>query len=289
MSRGILRRVAGALALAVLLVSTVGCSAGRDSSSEQVPPLTVRALKVGKADAILLQEGDHVMVIDTGEEDDGAEVVENLTGRAVHRVDVLVITHFDKDHTGGADTLLESMPVDRILVPDYDGKGGQYREFLAAAEAAGITPERVNGQCTFSLGSCEVLVDGPDPSLTAGATGETDNDLSLITTVRHGQNVLLFMGDAESLRIRQWLKEGEVPDCDLLKVPHHGVYENALAELTEAVTPAYALICDSDKNPADSRTLELLKNCGAEVRETRFGDITVTSDGDSLSLTPDSP
>ena len=262
-------------------------SGAEDAGSEnaaQVPPLTVTVLKVGKADAIILQEDAHVMVIDTGEDDDGQEVTEFLTEQGISRIDVLLITHYDKDHVGGADTLLEFVRPDRILLPDYDGSGTEYRDFLAAMDACGVEPERLTGTCSFSLGSCQVQVDAPLSYDTAGRSGEIDNDFSLITTVIHGQNRLLFTGDAEKLRIREWLDQGGAEPCTLLKVPHHGVYEPALADLLDAIHPAYAVICDSNKNPADTRTLEMLENCGADVLETRFGDIRITSDGTSLEL-----
>ena len=65
--------------------------------------LEVCFLKVGKADAIVLMCRDETMVIDCGEEDDGREVLACLKSRGVKEVDVLVITHFDKDHVGGAE------------------------------------------------------------------------------------------------------------------------------------------------------------------------------------------
>ena len=35
------------------------------------------------------------------------------------------------------------------------------------------------------------------------------------------------------------------------------------------------MICDSDKNPAEEKTMELIKNSGAECLETRNGDISI--------------
>ena len=52
---------------------------------------------------MILETGGKVMVIDAGEEDDGAELVTYLKERNLSQVDVLIITHYDKDHVGGAD------------------------------------------------------------------------------------------------------------------------------------------------------------------------------------------
>ena len=52
-----------------------------------------------------------------------------------------------------------------------------------------------------------------------------------------------------------------------------------------AMKPRFAAICDSDKNQAEQRTLALLEREGVETYETKDGEIVVTSDGKSLSVT----
>ena len=69
-----------------------------------------------------------------------------------------------------------------------------------------------------------------------------------------------------------------------LKVPHHGVYNTALQELFETVEPECAVICSSNKNPADPQTIELLKKYNVHVFQTKDGNITVISDGTSLEM-----
>lgn len=105
------------------------------------------------------------------------------------------------------------------------------------------------------------------------------------TTVELGAKRLVFTEDAEKKRIREWLSSGTAQPCDFLKVPHHGVYNKALPELFETLHPAYAVICDSAKNPADDRTLELLKQCGASTYQTKDGDISIVCDGESIAVT----
>ena len=68
------------------------------NSGVKLTPLISTFLKVGKADAIVLESGGRAMVIDTGEEDDGQELVDFLKNRNISLVDVLIITHYDKDH-----------------------------------------------------------------------------------------------------------------------------------------------------------------------------------------------
>ncbi len=259
----------------------LGCT---KPSSSGMTPLTVSILKVGKADAIVLKSNEAVLVIDTGEEDDGEELVDFLNKQGVSKVNALIITHFDKDHVGGADTLIEEMEVDQVYVPNYEGIHTEYVDFMYAMAEKGIEPAALSESIQFDLGDAQVLVEPPLSYEPIPGEMENDNNFSLITTVTHGKNRLLFMGDAEKQRIRQWLESTPVVDCDFLKVPHHGIYNTALEDLFERVSPKYAVICSSQKNPAEAKTLELLKKYGADVFQTKDGNVTLISDGNKLEL-----
>lgn len=283
-----MRKYGMIFAVLVLLGIAVGTLfflwTNRAPSSERLEPMTVTLLKVGKADAIVIQNKDKTMVIDTGEEDDGAELTTFLTKRNISRVDVLIITHFDKDHVGGADTLMESLAIERVLIPNYMGTGAKYRDFMDALDRKGIEPQRLTEPVTFSFGDAEVLVEPPSSYAIPQGAKEYDNDFSLLTTITHGANRLFFAGDAEKHRIREWVSGESAAACDFIKIPHHGVYDKALKELVDTVKPKFAVICSSGKNPADARTLELLKQSNIRVFETKDGDVTVISDGNGLEI-----
>ncbi len=283
--KGTFLTILSALTAVMLLYLALAGAAGTGGLAESVAEsLTVRFLKVGKADAIILECGGEIMVIDAGEDDDGQEVVDTLRAMGAEKVDILIITHFDKDHVGGADTLVRSLEVGRVILPDYGSGEEEYLDFIAALQEMGIAPERLTGTLSLALGCAGALVEAPEKYAEAAEGEETDNDHSLITTVTHGSMRLVFTGDIEKTRIKEWLFSGGAADCDLLKVPHHGEWDSALDDLLEALTPEYAVICDSDKNPADSRTLSLLTSLGTEILETRNGDVTVISTGSSLEV-----
>lgn len=249
-----------------------------------IEPLKATIFKVGKADAIVLQTGEETMVIDAGEEEDGEEIVEFLKNQNLSKVDVLIITHFDRDHVGGADTLIEKMEVGRVLIPAYEGANTEYADFMNALEQANISPERLTKTETFEFGEASVSVEPPVSYEIPENIAEYDNNFSLITGVTHGENKLLFMGDAQKARIREWLKGESASSYDFLKIPHHGVYDTALRELLSVVQPEYAAVCSSRKNPADAGTLELLSEKGVRTFQTKDGNITVVSDGKTLEL-----
>lgn len=258
-------------------------SEGNNDSVSQAT-LEARFLKVGKADAIVLMCQDKTMIIDCGEEDDGKEVLAYLKSRGIKKVDVLMITHFDKDHVGGADTLVEGIQVDRVLLPAYAGSGTEYTDFMEAVGRAGINPENVTENLNLMLGSASILVEPPASYEIPANVNEYDNDFSLITTVEFEGKRLIFTGDSEKKRIREWLENGAAAECDVLKIPHHGVYNKALADLLSATKPSHTVICDSKKNPADEKTLGLIKSIGADCMQTQYGDVTVLCSRDGIEI-----
>ncbi len=278
------RRLWAVLLLAVLVGAGLLLYGPQGSGA---PTLRVTLLKVGKADAIVLETGDGVMVLDTGETEDGDKLADFLQARGIARVDLLVITHFDKDHVGGAAALAGRLELGRVLLPDYEGARPEYRAFLEVLAQKGVSPERLASPVTLSLGPAQLLVEpaadqpgsGPD-----APPAEEDNDLSLVVTVTHGQNRLLFMGDAEGRRIAEWLAGPSCAPCDFIKLPHHGRYDPALEQLLAAAAPRYAAICCSQKNPAEPQTLALLQQAGVQVYETKDGDITLVSNGQTLKI-----
>lgn len=272
------------LSICIILSAAAFFLLGQAPNKSTLPPLTCTFLKVGKADAIVIENNGQTMVIDAGEEDDGLKITEFLQQKGVTTIDILIITHFDKDHVGGADTLISQIPADRVLLPDYEGAGTDYADFMNALEETSITPEKISAAESFSFGDARVTVEPPASYETPDNAVEYDNNFSLVTTITHGTNRMLFTGDIEKQRIREMLAAKDIQECNFLKVPHHGVYNTALEELIGTVRPQYAVICSSDKNPAETATLELLKKYGADVLETRHGNIILISSESNLEL-----
>lgn len=71
---------------------------------------------------------------------------------------------------------------------------------------------------------------------------------------------------------------------EFLKVPHHGRYNSETENLIKSVMPAYSVITDSDKNPADKAVTDALKSCGSKVYFTKYGTVSVLSNGKDLKI-----
>ena len=252
-----------ALLLMLFALLAMGCDTARSE-----PALTVTALSIGKADSILLTDGAHSVLIDAGEEDDGDKVLDALAEAGVRRLDLIIFTHFDKDHIGGAPELLAGIRADRVVMPAYEPDGKRYRALLEALDGAGLAAERLTADTSLAVGDMAIDIWTPKAPYE-----ESDNDQSLVVRVRCGGMCALLMGDAEEARTRELLDGGYDLACDLL----------------DAAAPRCAIITDSTKNPAEDELLSLLAARGIETLRTADGTVRVTLSGGGVEaeLLPD--
>lgn len=259
----------------------------RGLGTEEIPVeegLTITAFPVGKADALLLQEGETAVLVDTGEADDGSYLVEELKNRGVERLDLLLVTHFDKDHVGSASYIMESMEVERVMMPDYEGERPEYHAFM---EKLSLCPDvrRLTGKEQLTLGELKWTVyPAEEPDKIQDTDGEYDNDMSLVAGVTYGNRSFLLTGDIEKTRIAQMLASGEDWKHDWIKMPHHGRYQKAVKELLDAVSPEYAVICCSLEEPAEEKTLEALRRRKIQVWDTSAQTVVTVCDGVHIKI-----
>ena len=262
-----------------LLLSLTGC--GRSDAGAN--SMTVLYLDVGKADCTILTDGAHTVLIDCAETDDGETILSVLKENRISQIDLLIVTHFDKDHIGGVPEVLSSFSVLHVIEPDYAPENPEaeaYTAYRATLELASITPEAVSDALDVTLGDMQLSILGA-----GGAAYEknTDNNNSLVVTVTHCENRFFFAGDIEKQRIADLLEAG-VSSCDVLKVPHHGVYNKQLPALFAALGMKEAVITCSEKNPADSETIDRLDALGCRVWQTVNGTVRVISNQNGITI-----
>lgn len=87
-------------------------------------------LSTGKSDCILVEIGNKVIMIDTGEDKNGKQIVDRLKEKGINTLDYLILTHLDKDHIGGVDSVLSSIKVKNIIQANYKKDSKQYDEYI---------------------------------------------------------------------------------------------------------------------------------------------------------------
>lgn len=241
--------------------------------------LTVYCFQAGKADAFLLYTEQSAVLIDTGESGFGKTILNKLSELGIEKLDCLIVTHFDKDHVGGAKKILESVEVGAVLQSNCPKDSSAYNKYVAALAACGLQAQTVREELCFTLDGIVYTVNPPAQETYAK---DASNNSSLIVSVTNGLSRLLFTGDAEEERLGEFLS-GNPGHYDFLKIPYHGHWQYGLAALLQAVSPQIAVIPSSDDEPEDQMTLDTLAQYGVETYLTRTAPVVLVSDGVNLT------
>ena len=279
-----LMKPAAALLALIALLCGCGKSApdGAEAEGEAAAGtgLEVYCFSAGKADAFLLYTEGSAVLIDCGEKGFGKEILARLEEAGIESLDYLIITHFDKDHVGGAAKVINNIPVGAVLQSNCPKDSEEYEKYLTALANAGIEPVTVRESMAFTLDGVAYTVDPPRKE---DYNSDDSNNSSLIVSVKNGENDLLFMADAQNDRIAEFLATDRT-DYDFLKFPYHGHWQETLPELIASVKPEYTVITSSEAEPEDAETLSLLKEAGAAVYLTRNGPILLHCDGTDIQI-----
>ncbi|GAA3755221.1 competence protein ComEC [Spinactinospora alkalitolerans] len=271
--RGRLRRallaIAGAVAGTAVLVQ---CAA------PMWPPggWALVACDVGQGDALVLSAGDgRAVVVDAGI--DPAPVDRCLRDLGVREVALLVLTHDDADHVGGASGILRDRAVRAALAPSGFGSGPTGR-MLAAA---GVPLEAGAAGDRFTVGPWHFGVLWPPPGTVADS-----NDASVVLLARWNPPpesaaapmTVLLTGDIEEPAQRTLLGEPAIRGVDVLKTPHHGARTQEpafLAATRPRVTITSVGAGNSYGHPAPGTWRMLTSLTEAGYRTDLHGDIAV--------------
>jgi competence protein ComEC len=252
----------GLIAVAVGAVALLGPRARAPA-----PPagLRVTFLDIGQGDATLIQDRRTSVLVDTGPPD-GA-VVSRLRRAGVRRLDLMVVTHAQADHDGGAASVLRALPVRLVL----DGRDG-IREPLGLAMAAEARRRRVRlaapdaGE-TLRIGRIELCILSPAREAPEAHAGEDPNQRAIVAEARLGRFRMLLTADAES----DVLSTLDLEAVDVLKVSHHGSADPGLGALLERLRPRMAAIEVGAHNTYGhpvAGTLRTLRAAGVAVYRT---------------------
>ena len=290
--RNRLKRLAAVASAIAALFTAAGCDSSSGGtqgsiSKADVPAVTgsvtVTVFDVGKADAMVVQTANSVTVIDAGNKGDGKDIESFLTAQGIDTIDVLMITHFDKDHVGGAARLVNRMNIGTIYVPDYIPASEEYTNFMEKVTAKGRTLTSMKAGTNTSWVSDDASFQLMAANKTNYGKNE-ENDFSLVLYMQHGENSFLFAGDAEEARQNEiiGMNLGKVT---FLKFPYHGYYLSTTENFLNACSPEYAVICCSNQEYADPSTVDTLKDRGVKAYYTPDGNVTAVSDGKTITVT----
>ena len=143
-------------AMLLSLMVSLAAGPGMGTAMEpEAPELSLYAINVRKADALLLRSGETVYLIDTGTEDEWPALYKVLKEEGVTRLTGVILTHTDKDHVGGFPMLVESdIEIENVYASAYYNKKKESKH--PAVKALKDTDQKV----VFLLGGDSLPLDG---------------------------------------------------------------------------------------------------------------------------------
>lgn len=253
-----------------------------------IPPdgaLSLVIFDVGQGLAVAAQTRNHALLYDTGpnfnsEANSGNRIlIPSLRGMGIAKLDGLMVTHDDNDHTGGATTILQNMPtrwLSSSLAEDHP-------LLLQAAS----TQRCMNAQTWEWDGvHFEVL----HPSAESYATEKIrDNNRSCVLKISTGQHSVLLAADIEKEAEWELLEQHrEKLATTLLVVPHHGSKTSSVDDFVDATHPRYAVFTVGYRNRYGHPNKEVVRRyreAGSELlRSDRDGAIIVNMDAQDFRV-----
>ena len=247
--------------------------------------LRLTIFDVGQGLAVAAQTSNHALLYDTGpsfnsEANSGNRIlVPSMKGMGIAQLDRLILTHNDSDHTGGALSVMQAMPIKLLSssLPDDSPI------LLQAAQA-----QRCSDGQSWDWDGVHFELLHPAP---ASYTEEKnkDNDRGCVLRISIGQHSVLLAADIEKKSERRLLElHPDKLNATMLVVPHHGSKTSSTPDFVDAVRPRYAVFTIGYRNRfghPKEEVIERYRATGSELlRSDEDGAILVEMDAENLHV-----
>ena len=204
----------------------------------------VDIINVGQGDSILIRYKNKSYLIDTGGTiyNDLAlnSLIPFFKKEHISKIDEVILTHDDYDHTGALTSLVNNFKVEKI-VTNYSFEEIKYE--------------------SFSLKNLN----------TYSSIWEEDNDSSLVLYLEFRNYHFLFMGDAPKKIEERIMEDYKDLVVDYLKIGHHGSSSSTSEEFIKYYHPKEAIISvgkNNKYNHPSSQVITILNKYQIKIRRT---------------------
>jgi len=213
------------------------------------PLAEVTTINVGQGDSILIREPFNTqnVLIDTGKPSQWQALDDMLHSKGITKIDTLVITHSDNDHSGNMDKVIQNYHPDQVVA--------SYQKVIRSRDL--------------------VLYDINE------IQNDDENESSIVLAGRINGLNYLFMADADRTAEEKIADTYNRFHCDVLKLSHHGSDTGSCSRFLDTVQPQIGLISSGAyqiyHHPSPDTIQQLLKRHISYFDTKEAGDITILS------------
>lgn len=222
-------------------------------------------LDVGQGQCILMQsDGKHYMIDCGGDIDRAAadQAVAFLMSQGISRLDGLILTHYDSDHAGGAEYLLQRIHCDVLFLPNSIDTNEVAQTLMSVADGKILRIDR-----DTEIAFCNTKI-----SLFPSENWESDNESGLSILFQREDCDILITGDLSARGERELMEHIALPQLEVLVVGHHGSKYSTCRELLIITKPQIAMISAGADNFYGHPSAEVLQ------RLAQFGCLVLRTD-----------
>lgn len=250
--------------------------------------LQIHIIDVGQAESILIVQDGFTMLVDSGDNFTGDDVVKYIKNLGIDKIDIFLITHFHRDHAGGAHKIISSLDVKKIVCHKFsDLSTMQERFWYIDMSISRSIRETFGSMSIFMESACENnklknfdVGDAKVYTLSQNNDAVNVNNKSIVFKLIYGDFSMLFMADAESEVEKELLEEDADLSADVLKIGHHGSKTSTTDEFLDKVNPKYAVVSCGNGNdynhPYGAVTKRFEDKNIPLYRTDELGDIVIT-------------
>lgn len=250
--------------------------------------LQIHIIDVGQAESILIVQDGFTMLVDSGDNFTGEDVVKYIKNLGIDKIDIFLITHFHRDHAGGAHKIISSLDVKKIVCHKFsDLSTMQERFWYIDMSISRSIRETFGSMSIFMESACENnklknfdVGDAKVYTLSQNNDAVNVNNKSIVFKLVYGDFSMLFMADAESEVEKELLEEDADLSADVLKIGHHGSKTSTTDEFLDKVNPKYAVVSCGNGNdynhPYGAVTKRFEDKNIPLYRTDELGDIVIT-------------
>jgi len=247
--------------------------------------LRLTIFDVGQGLAVAAQTRHHALLYDAGPDFSGSAdsgnriLIPSLRAMGIGKLDGLILTHDDTDHTGGAGSIMQVMPIGWLASSLPDG-----HPLLQTSAEKRRCIDGQNWQWDGVL--FEML--HPDKASYA-QTNISDNDRGCVLRISIANQHILLTADIEAASETELLaKHFDKLPAALLVVPHHGSKTSSTEKFISAVNPRYAVFTAGYRNryghPKQSIVRRYDDSGAMLLRSDQDGAILVDMNADELRI-----